>query len=821
MHPFRRPGRWRPVVAAAGAVALAVLGSGCGRFVDIAPVGRVSLPPPAETSVVVDAAGAVLAELHAEQDRDLVPLDRVPRVLREAVIAVEDQRFYEHAGVDARAIARAVKENTEAGRVTQGGSTITQQLAKNAVTGDEQTLERKLTEASLALQLEREFTKDEILEQYLNTVYFGNGAYGVQTAARRYFGVDVSQLTLPQAALLAGLLKAPATYDPRTAPEAARARRDLVLSLMASQRRIPAEEARAARAEPVEVLPPRSSERHRAPWFVAHVLERLQHDDAFAVLGPDPVSRAERIFRGGLRVETTLDPHWQRSAEEAVLGGVDGSGGLRAALVALDPATGAIRAMVGGRDYYDPEDPAARFNLATKARRQPGSTFKELVLAAAIAQGHSLDEVFPAPATVTIPPAPPEEPTPWEVGNYEGRDFGELTLRDATAFSVNVVYAQLMEQVGPATVADLAEAAGIRRDLPALRSLALGAVEVTPLELATVQATLATGGIYHAPSDVVRIVDADGEVLWERPEPTGERVIDEAVAWLTTTALADVVAYGTGERANINRPMAGKTGTTQEGADAWFAGYTPDMAAAVWIGFPEGRVPMVPPRTPYPVEGGNLPAETFARFGVQALADVPAAQFPIPEVALTRVRVDTTRHCLPNPYTPPEVVAERAYLTGTEPTEICTEPTGPPTTDVPDVTGLPAEVAERTLSNAGFVVELREEFSVVLPPGYVVRQDPAPGSGLTLERGYVVTLHTSVADRRPVPVPDVLNLPLDEARAALEAAGFVVEVRLGCPDGAASCTGASQRPGTVWEQSPDTGGTAPRASVVQLSAYPA
>jgi membrane peptidoglycan carboxypeptidase len=807
-----------------GRVGLVLLGvllvSACGRFVDVTPIGRVELPPVAETSVVLGADGSLLTELHAEQDRDVVPLSRVPEVLRAAVISVEDTRFYAHGGVDARAIARAVRENAEHGRVVQGGSTITQQLAKNAITGSEQTLERKLTEASLALQLEAEFTKDEILEQYLNTVYFGNGAYGVQTAARRYFGVDVSAVTLSQAALLAGLLKAPATYDPYGNPQAALQRRNLVLSLMAAAGRASPEEAAAARETALEVAPPPAAQR-TAPYFVAHVLEQLQHAPQFHVLGEDPVARAERIFRGGLRIETTLDRGWQRAAEAAVAQSLAADDGLRAALVAIDPATGSIRAMVGGRDFFDADDPSAQFNLATKALRQPGSTFKVLVLAAALAQGRSLDDRYPAPDRISIPPRPPEEPGAWEVGNYGGTAFGDLTLRQATAFSVNVVYAQLMEEVGPAAVARLAEAAGVRRVLPPRRSLALGAVEVTPLELASVQATLAAGGVYRTPTAVLRITAANGDVLWERPEPTGERVMDEAVAWLTTTALGDVVAFGTGERANLHRPMAGKTGTTQEGADAWFAGYTPDLAAAVWLGFPEGRVPMVPPRTTIRVEGGNLPAELFARFGTRALADIPAHDFPIPEVALTTVRVDTTRNCLPNPYTPPEVIAERAYLTGTEPTELCTEPTGPPTTDVPSVVGLPLDVAVRTLHNAGFTVEERSEFSIQLPPGFVVRQSPPAGREQLLSDGYTVTVYISVADRSGRTVPDVLNLPIDEGRALLEDAGFVVEVRLVCPDDTQTCTGATQRPGQIWQQDPDAGQQVPGASVVRLFAYPA
>jgi hypothetical protein len=241
----------------------------------------------------------------------------------------------------------------------------------------------------------------------------------------------------------------------------------------------------------------------------------------------------------------------------------------------------------------------------------------------------------------------------------------------------------------------------------------------------------------------------------------------------------------------------------------------------VWIGFPEGRVPMTPPRTRVRVEGGNWPAELFARFGLRALEDVPAHDFPIPDVALTTVEVDVTRNCLPNPYTPPDVVAERSYLTGTEPTEQCREPTGPPTTDVPEVLGLPLEAAVRLLNGAGFTVEERAEHSVQLPPGYVVRQSPEAGPGQTLEDGYVVTIWVSSADRSGATVPDVLNQPLERARETLEEAGFVVEVHEACPDGTEDCTGATERPGMVWEQSPDADQSAPAHSVVRLSAYPA
>jgi len=798
------------------AACAALLSAGCGELISVEAVGEVELDPVAQTSVVVAADGSMLSELHAEQDRELVGLSTIPRSLRDAIVAAEDARFYFHGGVDGRAIARAFVTNARAGRIEQGGSTITQQLAKNAVTGDELTLDRKLAESSVALQLEQRYSKDELLGLYLNTVYFGGGAYGVQTAAQRYFGVDVGQLTLPQSALLAGLVQAPVRYDPLRAPDAAKARRDLVLRLMAEQGYVSDQQAADAAASPLGVVapPPRAA---AAPWFVDHVLNRLQHDPAFAALGADPRARADALFRGGLRIETTLDPAWQSAAEQAVSSTVPRLDDPRAAVVALDPGSGEIRALVGGRDHDDPADPSARFNLAVDALRQPGSAFKPVLLATALAQGHSLDEQFPGEPSVVLPV--PGSQVPWEVGNYDLLNHGPLTLRDATRFSVNTAYARLMADVGPEAVARTAYALGVRRELPPVLSLALGAVEVTPLEMASVSATLAAGGVYHPPSAVRRVLAADGTVLYERGDVVGERVLDEAVAWLTTTALEGVVDSGTGEHADLQRPTAGKTGTSQEGADAWFTGYTPDLAAAVWIGYPQGRVPMVPPRTPLRIEGGGWPAELFARFGLRALADEPADDFGVPQVALTTVRVDVGRNCLPNPYTPPSQVAERSYLTGTEPTQRCTEPTGPPTTDVPSVVGLPAAAAIRTLNGAGFTVEQRAEPSVTLPPGYVVRQEPQAGGGLVLEQGYLARVYVSSTGRSLATVPEVRNLPVADARRALEAAGLTVDVSSGCGD-PAGCARAEQLAGLVWDLLPDPGATVEAGAAVRIWAYP-
>uniref|UniRef100_UPI00355ACA24 penicillin-binding transpeptidase domain-containing protein n=2 Tax=Euzebya sp. TaxID=1971409 RepID=UPI00355ACA24 len=495
------------------------------------------------------------------------------------------------------------------------------------------------------------------------------------------------------------------------------------------------------------------------------------------------------------------------------------AGDPRGAVVAIDPSTGEIRALVGGRDYTDPLDPVARFNLATDGRRQPGSAFKSLVLAAALEAGWQLTDTLPAPASIAVPLG---DGRTWEVSNAAGQGYDDLTLRTATALSVNTVFAQLVADIGPEAVVDVARRVGITSPLSALGSIALGSQEVSPLEMAGATATLATGGVRHDPSIIRRITDADGVVIWERPDAAGAQVVDPAVAEQVTLALQDVVASGTGVGAQLGRPTAGKTGTSQDNADAWFTGYTPDLAVAVWVGFPEGRVPMVPPRTRVEVQGGGWPAEIFARFGTAALADTVATPFAGPGVDLVTVTVDLTRDCLPNPWTPRRLIGERSYLPGTEPTTACAEPAGPPTVDVPPGTGLGVAEAREALHAAGFTVVEEPEHSTTVPPGRVLAQEPPAGAGQVLgPDGFVATLRVSSADRTGTVVPDVLGLTLDLARQNLESQGFTVQVRVGCPDGVASCTGAAARPGVVWQQHPDVGADVPVHSPVTLDVYPA
>ncbi|MBW3658100.1 MAG: PBP1A family penicillin-binding protein [Actinobacteria bacterium] len=804
----------RPVRPVSVLLLVASLATACSGVVELEPGDPVTFVQQPQTSRILAPDGTVLAELHGEQDREDVAIRDVAPELVKAVVAIEDRRYFLHAGVDVPAVARAAVRNVESGEIEQGGSTITQQYVKNTMTGPARTLERKVKEAALAFQLEERYSKEEILERYLNTVYFGKGAYGIAAAAERYFGTTPAALSLDQASLLAGLIQSPSRFDPYVAPEAATARRELVLDAMVSTGQLDRDAADAAAEAALDLAPEQRPEAALAPYFVAEVKRVLQHDPDgtfAAALGPTLDDRVDALFTGGLRIVTTLDPDLQRAAERAVADVLPDDAGPSAAVVVTDPTTGAVRALVGGRDYDDPDDPHARFNLATQARRQPGSSFKPIVLAAALQRGVSLDQVFPGGDCVRFDHLPA-----WAPCNYGGTSYGPLTLREATVASANTAYARLAVQLGPTAILEMARTLGFRGDLPAVESLALGTGEVTPLEMASAYGAFATLGRLHPAHLVERIETAAGEVLWEH-EDTSFQVLDEAAAYLVTQTLADVVRRGTGVRAAMDgRPQAGKTGTSQRNADAWFVGYTPSLVAAVWVGFPEGQVAMVPPATPEVVEGGRWPAEIWKAFAEDALEGVDPEPFPVPDVSLVQVEVDGTRNCLPNPYTPEELIEVRDYLRGTEPTERCTEPTGPPIDDVPGLVGLPIDVAERLLTDKGFVVDVRPENSLRYPPGIVTRQRPEVG-GTTLEvDGNAVVLWVSVSTRARATVPTVTGLDLDQAVAALEATGWVVQIATGCPSDGCEAV----EPGTVWAQTPAGGTTEREHSLVTVSVAP-
>lgn len=727
-----------------------------------------TLSRPSETTYVYGSDGSLIAELHSTENRQIVPLTEVADAAIKAIVAVEDASFFDHSGVDYKSIVRALVRDLARGQAAEGGSTITQQYVKNTLVGTEKSLGRKLREAALAYHLERNLTKAQILERYLNTVYFGRGAYGIEAASRTYFGKAASTLELHEAAFLAGLIRSPANYDPANEPERAKARRDFVLDTMARHRIIATEDAGRAKAAPLQVLPPIEGERFSAPYFVDYVRRWILEDPIF---GETPVDRAQLLYGGGLRIYTTLDPTYQRLAEQAVGRIIQHRDYPYAALVAIDARTGAVRAVIGGRDFFDPTDPRAKFNLATQARRQPGSAFKPFVLATALSVGIPETKVYRGGARISIPIGRGEV---WEVKNYDERSYGPMDLRTATIFSVNVVYAQVMREVGPVRVVSTAHKMGITSPIKAVYAVGLGSEEVTPFEMASAFQTLANDGVHVEPYWVERITDAEGNVIYEH-QPRSERALEQPIAAKVNDILQDVLKQGTGVEARIGRPAAGKTGTSENEADAWFVGYTPDLVAAVWVGFPEGQISMRPPRTRETVLGGTWPARIWQQFMFEALADTPASQFPPP--------------------------GGEAALSGIEP--------------LIDLTGYEADAAEAYLIGLGYRVSKIVEYNTEFPPGRVVRQDPAPGT--RVPAGGTIKLWISTLEGKPVPVPNLLGLTEDDAKNALMLAGLQGKRNLSAdPDTAA----AKRYAGRVWKQQPPPDSLALPGSTVEYWVNP-
>jgi len=587
------------------------------------PLGRLLARPPAN-SVVYAADGSVLAVLHADQDRTVVPLSAVPATVRDAVLAIEDARFYAHGALDLRGIVRAAVTDLFGDHISQGGSDLTQQYVKNVVTGDQVSLRRKLVEALDAVQLERHLSKDQILAAYLNRVYFGDGVYGIATAAEHYFSRPVGRLTLAQAAALAGTIASPQRFKP-TAGRAALARRDLVLDRMAALGF--ASPARVAAAKRQPLRPRLHPETVRYPYFVDDVTRVLLGDHSLDEgLGPvGSAARRRAVFEGGLSVTTSLRPDDQRLAERAVgdrLAGV----GLGGALVSIDPASGAVVAMVGGRDFA-----SSRVNLATGQGGggfPPGSSFKVFYLVAALEQGISASTTFDTASPTTV--SAPACPTGYTVHNAERALSGRMALAQATAESVNVYYAQLMVLVGTPNAIQVARRMGITSPLRDYCSLVLGSENVTPLELASAYATLAAGGVHCQPSVLARVADPTGRVLFDG-RPSCRQVLDPQVAAAAVGILRRVVQPGgTGFRAAFGRPLAGKTGTTTSFADAWFTGFTPQLATSVWVGDPVRQAPMSDLFNGGPVYGGTFPALIFHDYMAAALAAQPVADLPGP-----------------------------------------------------------------------------------------------------------------------------------------------------------------------------------------------
>ncbi len=772
----------------------------------------------AQTSRVWDRNGKLITELRGEQNRTDVAIQDIPKLLQHAVVAIEDERFYEHSGVDFKAILRAARSNVSAGGIAQGGSTITQQYVGNVfLDRSDQTGSRKIEEIFMARRFEQRYSKDFILGKYLNWVYFGNGAYGVEAAAREYFGppscdrattidqpddrkcLKVSELTLDQAALIAGLIQAPSSFNPYRNYNAALKRRNLVLGRMLANNYISQEEHDQAVARPIELVKdvPLLQQRYPAAYFVEDVKQWFLGNPAF---GPTREARTKLLFEGGLDIHTTVDLDLQASAEatvESILPDNGTNPDAAAVVLGTTPADdGQVLAMVGGRDFFG-DSPEAKFNLATGSGRQAGSSMKPIGLATALEMGIPITRVYPAPMRIEIdepsicgpvwkvrgglrpPPVDPATVTP-----DTPEVIPQATLVRATRSSLNVVFAQLMVDITPKRFVNMAERLGIGKGrLKPFCGAILGTENVNMLEMATVFSTFARGGVRVDPIMVTKITNRDGTVLYQAvPNPV--RVLSRTVDNQLTWALTNVINFGTGTRAKIDRPAAGKTGTAQNNADAAFIGFTPQRTTAVWVGFPEGQVPMRNLFKGGPVQGGTFPALIWKGIMQAAEKGLPVQDFPAPPPSSTT----TTLPPLPDSVEVPNLIGRT----------------------VDDALKSELDAASLILAQAN--IETNE-----FAPGTIVNQAPAPGD--LAPGGATVTVEIAVLPPEPATetVPDVIGLTEAAAKQALAGLTFAVDTVYET-DPAASNTPPA--PGVVWSVTPAAGQITPTNSIVTIKVNP-
>jgi penicillin-binding protein 1A len=610
---------------------------------------------PPQVTRVFAADGTVIGELFVER-RTVVPVDHIPKVMIDAVIAAEDADFRRHAGLDYLGMARAVVANVMRGRLAQGGSTITQQVARTFFLTRQKTFARKLREILLTVRIEKRLTKDEILYLYLNQINFGHGRYGVGEAARFYFGKEIRDVTLAEAALLAAIPKGPSIYEPIGHPEAARARRGYVLGEMAKHGLVSSARAELAQREPLGVAASRGWDEHLAPEAAAEALREL----AGAV-------DEEALRHGGYAIETTVDPALQRAARGAVVNGIDAwktrhqrelarskDGAVpQSALVAVDPATGRIVALVGGGAV----EPGG-FDRATSAHRQPGSAFKPFVYLEAIRSRRY--------TAASLVDDSPEVDGSWRPQDaHSGAFAGAVSMRDALARSLNLPAVKVIRDVGPQAVADLARQLGVESPLDPGPALALGSSAVSPAELVAGYAALAAGGLAREPWIVSRVRGPDGADI-PLLGRAGTRVVTEEEAYIVTSMLTSVIEYGTGADAlALGRPAAGKTGTTNDAKDAWFAGYTPDVVAVVWVGFDDAR--SLGPKE----YGGRAALPIWLEFMKRAEAGLPVRDFAVPPGVVTAT-VDPATGLLA--FEGQGGAREEVFIDGTVPTETALPP---------------------------------------------------------------------------------------------------------------------------------------------------
>jgi len=619
-------------VMAGSASALAAVGDGMvhgAASATIPPLAALEVDPVNGSTVYAADGKTVLAVLKASQTRIPVPLGQVSKTMVTAALDTEDHRFYTHGGFDIPSIVRAFAADSS-GTALQGGSTIAQQLVKQTYLNSERKLSRKIKEAVLADRLERRYTKNQILEAYLNTIYLGNGAYGVEAAARAYFGEHASQLTLPQAALLAGMIQNPNGYDPLLHPAEAQTRRSEVLDRMLHYRDITAAQQIAANSSPLpkSVVEQPVAADGMSDYYVREVESELLGPGS--PLGSTYAQRYKELFDGGLNIYTDLDPSVQAAAEQAVKNDTPANNrGFEEAMVAVDPATGKVRAMVGGPSFEQ-----NRFDVVTQGTRQPGSGFKIFTLLAALEGGYSIFDTLDGQSPCAIDFPTDHDLVTNPANNDEGNGGGILTLLNATAQSTNCAFIRLAHEVGLPNVISMAHRFGITAHLEPYPSIVIGSVAVHPIEMAAAYAAVANGGVYHAPSFIDHVVDRSGRTIYTGGDP-GHRVVAAQIAEEANVAFQAVVQNGTGTAAALaGRPAAGKTGTTNHNVDAWFNGFTPQLEATVWMGNRGAEVPMVDVGGAPQVYGGTFPAHTWHDFMIAALNGQPVLQFTPPNMGL-------------------------------------------------------------------------------------------------------------------------------------------------------------------------------------------
>jgi penicillin-binding protein 1A len=654
-RPARPPRRWlRGILIVAGVVSLLVGAAGAVAALWAFTILPRTLPSvtaletfqPLIGTKIYDDNDELITELHVER-RIFVPLAHIPQALRDAVIATEDKRFYYHWGIDPIGIGRAVVQNYRRGRVVEGGSTITQQLTKVLFLTPDKSLERKLKEAVLALELERRYTKDRILEMYLNQVYFGHGAYGVEAASRTYFGKSVSELSVREAALIAGLPRAPTTYSPFEHGDAAKRRREVVLRRMVEYGALKEADSKKFARTDLGLIPP-ERRRTTGQYFLEYVQQTLE-----AKYG------ADMVFKGGLNVYTTLNPTMQLAAEQALRDGLKALEGRtkgrpgehpEGAIVTVEPQTGYVRAMVGGYDFFRSE-----FNRAVQARRQPGSAFKPFIYVAAVESGLTpATRVEDAPVSYAVGP----NGQTWKPENYDRKFRGPTTLQQALEESVNIVTVKVQERVGLNRTIQVARRFGIASPLGLNLSLALGTSDLTLIELTSAYGALGNQGQWLPPTAIRYVTDPQGKLLEEHlPEP--REAVTPETAYVITHMLRGVVERGTGQAAKVlGRPIAAKTGTTNDYSNAWFIGYTPRLATGVWVGYDR-------PRSLGKDEtGSRVAVPIWVSYMGKVLGDTPKEDFPMPDrVVMAPVDLDPSNECVR--------VVTMAFVKGTEPAVAC------------------------------------------------------------------------------------------------------------------------------------------------------